>query len=111
MKISTIIVTWSVLALVASTGCATDRKKTLERAQADNPVDCRTAEAEIRVLQSEKAHVAEQIAMGVTAIVPVGLVLGLLTGTEGTKIEVAIGEYDKKLDARIAQIKTTCGIE
>jgi len=75
------------------------------------PVNCATAEGDIRVLRGEKAHVAERVAQGVTAIYPAGLVVGLLTGTEGTKIRVATGEYNKKLDAKIAEIQSTCGVE
>ena len=74
------------------------------------PVNCATAEGDIRVLQNEKVHVAEQIAVGVTAVVPAGAALGILTGTEDDKLEVAVGEYDKQLDAKIAEIKRTCGI-
>jgi hypothetical protein len=48
--------------------------------------------------------------MGVTSIYPAGLVLGLLTGTEGTKIQVATGEYNKMIDKKIAQIQSTCGV-
>jgi hypothetical protein len=47
---------------------------------------------------------------GATAIYPAGAVLGILSGTETTKLKVAIGEYDSQIDARIAQIKNTCGI-
>jgi hypothetical protein len=47
----------------------------------------------------------------VTAIAPAGIVLGILTGTEGTKLKVAVGDYNSKLDERIAQIKSTCGIQ
>ena len=75
------------------------------------PINCATAEGDIRLLESEKAHVAEQIAMGVAAIFPAGLVLGILTGTEDEKIEVAMGEYDKMIDKRIAEIKAHCGID
>lgn len=73
------------------------------------PINCATAEGDIRLLKHEKAHVAEQIAEGVTAIFPAGLVLGILTGTEGTKIKVATGEYNKMIDERIAEIKSECG--
>jgi hypothetical protein len=98
-----------VLALLVS-GCAMDMKKEEKAAEA-MPVNCATADGDIRLLRSEKAHVAEQIAMGVTAIYPAGLVVGLLTGTEGTKLQVATGEYNKKLDAKIAQIQSECGIQ
>ena len=44
------------------------------------------------MLKSEKAHVAQQIVEGVTALFPAGAVLGIITGTEGTKLRVAVGE-------------------
>jgi hypothetical protein len=62
------------------------------------------------MLQQEKANVVERIAEGATSIYPGGLVLGLVTGTEGTKMKVAIGEYNDMIDSRIAAIKTTCGL-
>jgi hypothetical protein len=93
-----------------SSGCAMRMKKE-EKAAEEMPVNCATADGDIRLLRSEKAHVAEQIAMGVTAIYPAGLVVGLLTGTEGTKLQVATGEYNKKLDAKIAQIQSECGVQ
>ena len=91
-------------------GCAMGLKKD-EKAAEQMPVNCATADGDLRVLRSEKTHVAEEIALGVTAIYPAGLVIGLLTGTEGTKIQVATGEYNKKLDAKIAQIQSTCGVQ
>ena len=51
-----------------------------------------------------------QIADGVTAIVPISLVVGIVTGTEGTKLRVATGEYNKMIDERIAEIKSQCGL-
>jgi hypothetical protein len=50
-------------------------------------------------------------AEGVTAIYPASLIVGLATGTESTKYQVATGEYNKKIDARIAEIKQTCGAQ
>ena len=38
-------------------------------------------------------------------------VLGILTGTETTKLKVATGEYNKMIDQRIAEIKATCGLQ
>jgi len=38
------------------------------------------------------------------------MVIGLITGTEETKTQVASGEYNQMIDQRIAQIKQTCGI-
>jgi len=86
---------------------------TIKKGEADakKPVNCATAEADIRVLQSEKTHASQQIAVGVTAIVPVSLVVGVATGTEGTKAKVATGEYNKMLDDKIAEIKQECGLK
>jgi hypothetical protein len=36
--------------------------------------------------------------------------MGVVMGTEGTKLQVATGEYNDKIDARIAEIKSKCGI-
>jgi hypothetical protein len=99
-----------VAALLLAAGCAMNRKKEEKAAEA-MPVNCATADGDIRLLRSEKAHVAERIAQGVTAIYPAGLIVGLLTGTEGTKIQVAAGEYNKKLDEKIAEIQSQCGVQ
>jgi len=98
----------AMAALVA--GCATEYKK--NEANLDKPpINCFTAEGDIRVLQSEKANVAQQMAAGIQAIIPTSIVVGLITGTEGTKAQVESGEYNRKIDARIAEIKSTCGVQ
>jgi hypothetical protein len=63
------------------------------------------------VLQSEKANVAQEIANGVTAIVPAGAVIGIITGTESGKFKVASGDYNKMIDQKIAEIKSTCNLQ
>ncbi len=74
------------------------------------PIDCRTAPGDIRVLQSEKANVLQQIASGVTAIQPAAAVIGVASGTEGAKLEVASGDYNRMIDEKIAAIKKACGL-
>jgi len=93
-------------------GCASEYKKdAMQEQQAKTmPVNCATAEGDLRVLQSEKVTTAQQAAAGVGAITPIGLVGGLVTKTEGEKAQVANGDYNKALDAKIAEIKTTCNI-
>jgi hypothetical protein len=78
-----------------------------QQAQQDlaRPVNCPTAAGDIRVLQSEKAHVASQILAGVATIQPAGAVLSMASGTEKAKLEVASGEYNKMIDEKIATIK------
>ena len=80
------------------------------REELAQPVNCRTAKGDIRILESEKAHVAEQVASGVTAAAPAGAVLGIVTGTEDDKLEVATGTYNRKIDEKIAEIKRVCGL-
>jgi hypothetical protein len=91
------------------TGCASGYKAQEEAMK--QPINCTTAEGDIRALQGEKTNAAQQAAAGVTAIAPAGLVLGILTGTEGTKYRVATGEYNEMIDKRIADIKATCGAQ
>jgi hypothetical protein len=74
------------------------------------PVNCHTAEGDIRVLEGEKSHVGKQIVNGVTAVAPAGAVVGILTGTEGEKLQVATGDYNKQIEQKIAEIKQTCGL-
>ena len=75
------------------------------------PVNCETAEGDLRLLESEKAHVAKRIAMGVTSIVPASIVIGIVTRTQKDKMKVAIGKYNKMIDEKVAEIKQECGIE
>ena len=90
--------------------CAAFKAKKVEK-EMKQPINCAHAEGDIRVLQSEKAHVASEIANGVTAIIPASLVMGIITGTEKEKIRIATGEYNKAIDKRIAEIKSQCGVQ
>jgi hypothetical protein len=94
---------------ISLASCAMQEKEVEQNLK--QPINCATAEGDIRVLHHEKAHVAQQIAAGVSAIVPVGLVAGVATGTEGTKLQVATGEYNQMIDEKIAEIKQECGIQ
>lgn len=75
------------------------------------PMNCATAEGDLRALKSEKTHASEQLATGVTTIVPVGLVTSVVSGTTSTNAKVATGEYNKMLDKKIAEIKQECGLK
>ncbi len=92
------------------TACAMQQKKVAASLESPGPVNCATATSDVQTLENEKTNVAQQVASGVTAIVPVGLVMGILTGTEGTKISVATGDYNEAIDNRIEQIKRECEI-
>jgi hypothetical protein len=93
-----------------SLGCAMQQGSVMHTLEHPAPVNCGTAEGDLRVLQSEKANVLERMGEGLTSITPAGAALGILTWTEPTKIEVATGEYNKMIDKRIAQIKQECGL-
>ena len=104
------LATVSLLCLALFTaGCAM-RFKQQEKAIEEQPINCTTAQGDLRMLQHEKAHVAEEIAMGVTAVYPASLVVGLVTGTEKTKLQVATGEYNRLIDQKMAAIRAECGL-
>ncbi len=104
---SLFIITVSVSLMTA---CAMQQKEVAAGLENPGPVDCATASSDLQTLEDEKANVAQQVASGATAIAPAGLVMGVLTGTEGTKISVASGDYNKAIDNRIEQIKMECGL-
>jgi hypothetical protein len=68
-----------------------------------SPVDCSTAQSDIRILEQERACVVKQIENGVTAVAPIGAVIGILTMTEKDKLEVGTHYYNHK-------IKRECGV-
>ena len=72
--------------------------------------NCATAEGDLRTLQAEKVNVGKEIAAGVSMIVPIGLVVGVATKTEGEKYQETTGDYNKMLDQKMAEIKQTCHI-
>lgn len=74
------------------------------------PINCSTAEGDIRALNSEKAFAKQQQAKDVLAVTPAGALFGLVTGTENQKLEVLSGEYEKQIDARIAAISGKCKV-
>lgn len=75
-----------------------------------SPVDCSTAQTDIRILEDERASVVKQIENGVTAIMPVGAVLGILSRTEKEKLEVGTHYYNHKINEKIAEINREYGI-
>ena len=99
-----------IVSAVLLAGCWAEQKQMMHTLENPGPVNCDTAEGDIRVLESEKAHVAQRVIAGATAVTPAGAALGILTGTEATKLKIAVGVYNEMLDDRIAEIESTCGI-
>ena len=100
----------SLLLAAVAGGCALEQQQVEQELASSRRIDCRTAEGDLRILRSEKATVLQQMAEGVGAIAPAGIVLGILTGTESTKLQVATGDYNQMIDARIAEIRRRCGL-
>jgi hypothetical protein len=74
-----------------------------------NPMNCATAEGDIRALSSEKKHAQQQQLEDITAMTPAGALLGLIKCNEKTKLEMLSGDYEKEIDARIAETQAKCG--
>ncbi|KIC42594.1 hypothetical protein RA27_04360 [Ruegeria sp. ANG-R] len=75
-----------------------------------HPVNCATAPGDLRAIAAEKKHAEDQQVESVVSILPAGALLGLVTGTEDKHLKMLSGDYIKQLDARAAEIKSTCGI-
>jgi hypothetical protein len=102
------LITTSLLGCLAISGCVTQDKEL--QATTSAPVNCATAQGDLKVLRAEKADVAKQIAAGFSAVFPIGLVANLIAGTEGTQYKIAVGEYNKLIDQKVAEIQQKCGI-
>ena len=100
----------ATLAINLAAGCAMQQAQVEQDLANPKRINCHTAEGDLRVLQGEKATVAQRLAEGATAIYPAGAVMGIVTGTEGTKLSVATGEYDRMIDERMAEIRAKCGL-
>ncbi len=93
------------VALVALSIPAT-ADETLKR----HPINCATAEGDLRAIAAEKKHAEDKQLESVAAITPAGALLGLVTGTENKRLKMLSGDYIKQLDARSDEIKAKCGV-
>ncbi|WP_245222461.1 hypothetical protein [Ruegeria sp. HKCCSP351] len=75
-----------------------------------HPVNCATAEGDLRAIAAERKHAQDQQLESVAAITPAGALLGLVTGTEHKRLQMLSGDYINQLDARSAEIKKTCNL-
>ena len=89
---------------------ADDAKMTKGKADVKKIINCRSAVPDIRILNSEKEYAKKQVASGIFAITPIGLLTNAATSqSESEKIDIK--KYDKMLDAKIAEIKKVCHIK
>lgn len=93
-------------------GCSSSPPAPAKQVQASlaAPIDCSTATADIKTLNSEKARTSQEIEDGASSIIPIGAVAHMFGGSEKQSFEIGTGEYNKKLDAKIAEIKKQCNI-
>ena len=73
-------------------------------------VNCANAEQDIQRLEHEKTNTAERVARGATSIMPIGLVVKTVKGTEKEDLEMASGDYNDRIDRSIAAIKQKCNL-
>ena len=74
----------------------------------EQPINCATAREEIETLEGHKVSKSEEAAVGLSYALPTTIFIGAITGTGGAKYDVGSGEYNRKIDERIADIRSTC---
>ena len=102
-----------IILILLVAGCSAHAPAPEKQVQAslDKSIDCSTAQADIETLTSEKARTSQEIENGASSIIPIGAVTHLFGGSEKESFEIGTGEYNKKLDAKIAEIKQQCNIK
>lgn len=82
------------------------------------PIDCATAEGDLRVLEGEKQYVAAERAAGSTRVAPAGHVVAGITeysnqeqvAAQETNTSMFVDQYQQAVDEKIAKIKAACGL-
>ena len=77
----------------------------------DKPINCATARNDIRWLEDQKVSKATEGVEGMKFALPTTILIGSITGTAGAQYEVGSGEYNRKIDERIGDIKETCKLD
>jgi len=100
------------LSILFVAGCSSNAPAPEKQVQASlaAPIDCATAAADIKTLTSEKARTSQEIEDGASSIIPIGAVAHMFGGSEKESMEIGTGEYNKKLDEKIAAIKKQCNM-
>ena len=103
------IVTLAVAGLVFASSCASKYAK-VEDSFAQ-PINCSTAQVDIRALEEDKVSKTTEAATGVSYALPTTIFMGAITGTGGATYDVGTGAYNQKIDERIDRIRSTCKVE
>jgi hypothetical protein len=100
-----------LLALIAGCSAQAPAPEAQVDANLAAPVNCATASKDIETLTSEKARTSQEIEDGASSIIPIGAVAHMFGGSEKENLEIGTGEYNKKLDTKIAQIRLQCNVQ
>jgi hypothetical protein len=103
-----------VAGLVLLSACGSPVSQDSRDLQA-KPINCADAKEDIKALEAEKASVLKRMGAGAQFVIPVAVVVNIFQEGSGNdavkdKNSVASGEYNKALDAKIAEIKSTCNV-
>lgn len=106
-----IIPVLAIIALVS--GCSSNSPAPEKQVEASlaAPIDCGNAQKNIALLNSEKARTSQEIEAGASSVIPLGAVAHMFGGSEKESLEIGTGQYNKKLDDKIAEIKDACNIQ
>lgn len=99
------------LALLVGCSAQAPAPEAVVEANLAKSIDCNTAAADIKNLTDEKARTSQEIEDGASSIIPVGAVAHMFGGSEKQSLEIGTGEYNRKLDAKIAEIKQQCNVQ
>jgi hypothetical protein len=103
------LIVFGLVAAVSATACAAKYQKVED--SFSEPINCSTARADIQDLHAEKVDKGTEAAMGLKFALPTTIIVGAITGTGGAESDVGTGDYNRKIDQRIANIKSTCNIQ
>ena len=103
------VIACAIAAAVLGAGCGQKYQKVYNTF--DQPINCSTARSDIQWLQSNKVDKTTEAVEGAKFALPTTIVMGAITGTGGAQYEVGTGEYNRKIDERIGDIKETCKID
>ena len=110
LKKLTLALTAIILSTVLASADEMSSKMAKGKADVKIPINCPSAEADIRVLNSEKVHAKKQAVSGIFSITPIGLFTNAIS-SPSKSVKIHVKEYDKMLDDKIVEIKRVCHIK
>jgi len=103
------LIACGLAAAASAVGCGSKYQKVED--SFSQPINCATARADINSLQAAKVDKATEAVEGLKFALPTTIIVGAITGTAGAQQDVGTGEYNRKIDERIGNIKSTCNLQ